>query len=233
MGKYYHYTSFKNLDNIIQNGLIPQTGFRCYSIKDNNCKVFLSKGIDRSIEMYSLMLSYYEKFIGYEGDKMIQDNIIEIQELNRKFPSYQIINKINECNSEIQRASMVRRCRNFDEYLGGNCCFLSVNGIEADGERSPDDCYYSEIISPRNINLVNIRDKNTNYYICDLKAVLSYFMYLFPKEYMLKIVSDESIDSIIKLYKCRDESCYAYFNPDNYELEEIPLYQLNKTLTYH
>ena len=285
MDKYYHFTSCNNFYSIVRLGLLPQTGFRCYSIRDNSHGVFLSKGIDKSIQMLALMLSYYEKLAGFEGNKMIFECMSDIQILKQSIPYLKIINDINECLSEIQtpkqgtsylkiindideciseiqalqqgipdsknmndineclfdikRAIQVKNCRNFDGYLGGCCCLLSIEGIKADDESVLNNCRYDGSISPFNISLVNIKKKDTDYYIYDFKAVLSYLMYLFPMEEVLKTVPYENHNDIKKLYYYRNTSGYLWFKPDDYELIEIPLmkyeqdYQLKRALNIY
>ncbi len=236
MDKYYHFTSFNNFYNIMKKGLIPQKGFRCYSINDDNYGVFLSKGIDNSIRMYAYMLSYYEKVKGIEGDQTIQDCLNELHELYQKIPSYRNKMKIDECISTINRVNIIKRCRSFVEYLGGYGCLLSIEGIIPDNIRSLEDCRCDKVILPSNINLVSIRDKKTNYYIYNLDAVFSYLMYLYPLEKVIENVEEENCNSIKKLYKYRDESYYKNFDSSYFDLFEIPIvfydYDYQKILRY-
>ena len=223
MDKYYHFTSYNCFNSIMKNGLIPQTGFRCKSIGDDSYGVFLSKGIDRSILMYSLILSFYEKYTGYEGDRLITDNLMKIKRLIKYKNNKQIEEEIECYNSEIQKVNQIRSCGSFINYLGGLGCFLSTSGLKNVDESVLENCCYNGIIPPSNINVVNIRNKYTNEYINSLNAVLSYFMYLFPIEDILKITQDNNKNGIYKLYKYRNESDTICYNPNNYDLVEIPI----------
>lgn len=40
MNKYYHFTSYNNLESIGINGLVPQNGIRCQSIGDKSVPYF-------------------------------------------------------------------------------------------------------------------------------------------------------------------------------------------------
>ena len=150
----------------MKNGLIPQTGLRCNSIGDDSQGVFFSKGIDKSIVMYSLMLSFYEKYVGAEGDKIILENFNAINELKNskdyiRFPEIANID-IKYHLSLIERANLIKGCGNFINYLGGNGCFLSVNDLDGIDDNFPENCCYCHIVPPSKINVVNIRNKFTN-----------------------------------------------------------------------
>ena len=224
MGKYYHFTSYNCLYGIKTNGLVPQTGFRCQSIGDDGCGVFLSKGIENSIIMYSLMLSFYNKYTGYEGDKLISENNTRIQELMQRanLCGYNkgIYDKLNCCYSKIESVNLIRNCGSFVNYLGGYGCFLSVDDVDNVDDRSPENCYCPDVIPPCKINVVNLRNKYTGEYTNFLGNVLLHFMHLCPLEEIIKIIPDENKDGIYELYKSIESINY---NPNNFDLVEIPI----------
>ena len=230
MDKYYHFTSFNNLPSIMKCGLVPQTGFRCYSIQDNSYGVFLSKGIDKAIQMFAFMLSYYNKVTGIEGDKVIQECLKEIEEENKKNPYFQNILNINECNYTINRINTIRACGSFDRYLGENMCYLSIEGITPNEESHPSNCRYDGRILPDKIKLVGLRNINTNECTYNLYSVLSYFMHIYPMNAVLKSVSENNHNDIKKLYEYKNNN----FSLNNYELIEVPLinsYNYQKIIT--
>jgi len=233
MDKYYHFTSINNLGNIQKYGLVPKKGFRAYTINDDQCGVFLSKGIDKSIQMLAFMYNYYNKMFGYEGNIEIQKCLNDIQRLQMS-QNFSYKEEIDEYYSIIKKINMIKSCRDFNVYLGGYCCFLSITGIETVFERSSNDCLYNDIISPSQINLVNIKPKDINSYIYGLYEVLSYFMSIYSMTKVSKDINGNYND-IMNFYKYIYESGYAHYNQKNSDLVEIPLTNYNfsyqKTLT--
>lgn len=234
MGKYYHFTSYNNFYSIMEKGLIPNSGFRCKSIDDKSYGVFLSKGIDKSILMCALMLSYYEKYNIYEGQKTIDHCMNRIEYLKRR-KEFECTNKaidyeIDDLFRIIDRVNMIRKCETFDSYLGGPCFFLSVNDLEGIDEEIPENCRYDKIIPPHNINVVNIINKCTGEHINSLHPVLSYFMCLYPVEEVFKITGDENRSGVLHLYQYISSLGYGYCNPYNYDLVEIPITNYNQKI---
>ena len=234
MDKYYHFTTFNNLNNIITEGLIPQTGFRCKSIADDNCGVFLSKGIDKTIIMFALMFSYYNKYFGIEGDKVIAEEMNTISELekyrNNAFFNQSVEDNIKKCESVIQRVRQVQSCSDFISYLGGIGCLLSINGLSGISDTVPENCCYHGIIPPNNINIVYLGNKYRYEIVNVLYPVLSYCMYLYPIEEVIKNDKYDSKDSLYQLYKDRDSSCCTIYNLENYNMYEMPISYLNQNI---
>ena len=84
MCKYYHITSYENLESISKDGLVPRSGGRTRSIGDKRCAIFLSKGITNSILMYSCLLHHYNSYTGERGLKAIEYYKDEIELYNER-----------------------------------------------------------------------------------------------------------------------------------------------------
>ena len=238
MDKYYHFTSYDCIDSIKSNGLIPQNGFRCKSIGDSSCGVFFSKGMDQSIIMYALMLGFYEKYVGNEGDRIYQESLLEIQELeNNEKCNIRKNMEIKRLNSIIERVKLVKNCGSFTNYLSGDGCFLSVDNLNVDCCMFLSNCCCGYTIPPEKINVVGVVNRFTNIYTDLREAVLSYFMYIFPIEDVLKLLPDENHSLIYRLYEYIF-SLGCTCNPYYYNLIETPIssydcgYQNVKTLVY-
>lgn len=72
MCKYYHITSYENLESISKDALFSRSGGRSRAIGDKRCAIFLSKGITNSILMYSCLLHHYNS---YTGEPYYKDEI--------------------------------------------------------------------------------------------------------------------------------------------------------------
>ena len=225
MDKYYHFTNEKNFYSIMENGLIPQMGIRCQSIGDDRSGVFLSKGIIGTITMFASMLSFYEKYKGLAGDMLIEENSFEInKKLQQNFygNDQMFDDKIIALNDEIQRVNLIRSYNTFHDYLGGAGCFLSINSLIVD-ESYPENCCYKDAISTSEINVINIKKKNTEEYIYLREPVLAYFMYQYPFEMIINYVPTDYINSVRNLYMKRDIYAPLNYNPEEYELVEVPM----------
>lgn len=228
MNKYYHFTSYNCLDNIGYYGLVPQTGFRSKSIDDNRCAVFLAKGMDKAINMYSLLLTLYIQQSGENGLRLIQEYDNSINRLSKAInyggSSEQMINSLNALKEKKEMIKQVYNCNNFTEYLGGEGCFLSVSGIDNIVLDNSQECFCDKTIPPSNISILVLQNKITNEIIDSREAVLSYFMsYYSPYDFALNPINEDSVSSINYLYKLRDDYNYTYFNENNYNLLEVPL----------
>ena len=234
MDKYYHFTSYNNFYKVINEGLVPQTGIRCQSIGDNRCGVFLSKGIDQSIVMFVYMYNFYKKYCGAEGDKILNEYPIEIQQLDKSANSIseRLYNKmkIEQLSREIDRVKLIRSYQDFKQYIGGDGCFLAIDGIKCVDESNPSDCLFEGIIPPSNISLVNIKNKYNNSLVSSTDFVLSYFMSLYPLETINNSVVDEVKNSLYELYRMRNTPYLSSFNSYNYELTEIPISYYNQEI---
>lgn len=82
MKKYYHFTSYENLEGINEYGLLPQNGNRTRSIGDNRCAIFLSQGIQNTILMYCNILNHYIIYSGNSGTKAIKYYKDKIEQYN-------------------------------------------------------------------------------------------------------------------------------------------------------
>lgn len=233
MDKYYHFTNHNCFYNIANIGLIPQNGFRCQSVGDDECGVFLSKGINNSIIMYSSMFSYYNKYKGIEGVKLINELKKEIEKLKqakKRCWEEPIYNKIIEDNNKaINRVIQIRNRNSFTDYLGGYGCLLSVTNISVDENNHPEDCCYKNSISPENISLVYIRNKNTNERIFMIEPILYYLINCIPFEEITKNATSEYKDSVQQLYSYLNNPYFFQFDPNYYCLEEIPINLYNNS----
>jgi len=205
-----------NLYSILNEGLKPIYGFRSYSIQDDETGVYLSKGINNSIQMFSHMVNYFYKVIGYEGDIELINCQMELQNINHYgFGSNEII---KECKSTIDRIRKIKECNNFYQYLGGVPYLLSVNGIQVIDESQPDNCCYKDVIPPQNINIVYLRNKYTNMIFFNLEAIYYYYRITNPNIRF----SNDSIDDVNKFFN-NIYNYYRYMNPNDFELIEEPI----------
>lgn len=228
MDKYYHFTSYNCLNSISYNGLVPQTGFRCKSVNDGRFGIFLAKGMDQVINMYSLLLSLYLEQSGENGLRLIQeyDNSINRIEkaINYGGSSEQMINSLNELKEKKEIINQVYNCKSFIEYLGGEGCFLSIYGVDNIVIDNPQECFCDRIVPPSNISVVFLQNKITNEMTDSREAVLSYFMsYLSLNDFAKNPLNEDSIQSISYLYKLREECNYLFFNKENFDLCEVPI----------
>lgn len=219
MDKYYHFTSFNNLDGIMNNGLIPQSGFRTYSIDDSNSGVFLSKGIDNSIKMYAFMFGYYNKVIGYKGTKEINDCMSEIDALSKSYKNGFTELRIKNLYSVIDRINSIRSCSNFLQYIGGYPCLLSICGIDVKDSVVLENCCYDDVISPSNISLVNLWDKYNNVYYTYFDAIVAYL----KNKYPLNSFSQDHREDISNLYNYINSFGFINFNPCYCDLIDVPI----------
>ena len=231
--KYYHFTSYNALNNIMIEGLKPQKGIRCQSIGDDDFEaVFFSKGMIGSIKMYAYMFRHYYKHIGFEGDNEINKSrkkIDEYEELSNKRRFYKEIyaGDIEYHKSKIEKINLIRRFPTFNDYLGGYGCFLSIDKVDNISEEVPDNCCCVHTIPPTDINIIRIYNKLSSSYTNSREDVLAYFMNCVPYEVALNSVDEDNKINIENLYR----SFYnPYCNPMWCDLIEIPLVSKTKTL---
>ena len=55
---YYHFTKTKDLESILQNGLIPKVGENAKGVEDSN-KVFFSKGKEGVLKLIDVWIRWY------------------------------------------------------------------------------------------------------------------------------------------------------------------------------
>ena len=237
MDKYYHFTSYDNLESISETGLIPQTGFRTKTIGDEKCAVFLSKGMDNVIRMYSAILWHYSQVGGDNGKKIIKEYKNKIKRYQEEISNYSFFadiytKEIDSINDYIRTIKPLTKIKSFYDYLGDGC-YLSVSDIKGVVPKYDDydDCYYESIISPQKINVVTIKDKKTKEIIDEREKVLTYFMSYYELDDLLK---DErnvlTIKNICDIYNERLAAIDGFYNYHNYELEEVPIKEYIKTL---
>ena len=122
MDKYYHFTSYGNLNSIGKEGLVPQIGSRTRSIGDNRCAVFLSKGIINSILMYGSLLNHYNNYAGNRGEKAIHRYSERIKyyltrEKEVGLDSEDIL-ELKALQNAIIWIQQIIEYKNFSEYIG-------------------------------------------------------------------------------------------------------------------
>ena len=222
MDKYYHFTNYKSLERIKIEGLKPQNGNRCKSIGDDRTGIFLSNGIDNVIAMYALILGYYNKYAGMEGYIEMQNKLLLIEQLRHKFERSIAMKKLEP---ELERFNMIRESRDFNDYLGGDGCILSINGLnDSNLCQGAEDWWSINEISPNNISVLGLRHLYTNQYTDSREAVLSYFMSMYRFEDILNLVPDDRKNNIYQLcdYIYRYLG-YIYCNPYWCYLVETPI----------
>ncbi len=232
MQKYYHFTSYDNVENISENGLIPQIGLRSKTIGDEKCAVFLSKGMDNAIHMYSSISWEFSQSCGDNAKSIIKDcrKTIEyyLDKINNGSLFSDEYQEIVDANRKyIELIKPLVKIKTFEEYIGDGC-YLSVSGIKGIVARNQNyaDCYYEKVVPPKNIKVVTIKDKKTKEIIDEREKILTYFMSNYePSDLFLS--KDErnaiAIRNILDMYDERTGAIYGFYNYHNYELEEVPI----------
>lgn len=226
MEKYYHITSYENLESIYKNGLIPKSGNRTQSIGDKRCAVFFSKGISNAILMYSSLLHHYNSYTGENGLKIIQyykDIVKEYLEKEKNMPlDQEDSNEMEAILNAIDWIKELMKFGSFDEYIGDGV-YLTISGITNVNLDNEVDCYTSEIVSPESIKVILLKNKETGKIVDFRESVLSYFLSMIPKEDIInKIHNAVTIENIKELYDMKKEDI-SYYNCDNFELVEVPI----------
>lgn len=226
MTKYYHFTDYANLDSICKNGLIPKSGGRTLSIGDKRCAVFLSNGISNAILMYDSLLYHYNSFSGEQGIRAIHHykGIIENYQKRAKIvPLDQ--EDIDEMNATIGAIDWIRQImeyKDFYDYIGDGV-YLTISGITNVNSDNAVDCYTNEIISPKNIKVIVLKNKQTGERVDFRESVLAYFMSMTPCEDILNNVHNVITMKTLKdLYNSKQDDI-TYYNSNNFEIEEIPI----------
>jgi len=226
MGKYYHITSFENLESISKNGLVPNRGGRTSSIGDKRKAIFLSLGIQNAILMYISLLYHYNSYAGDRGLKAIEfykDKIESYNKLAKRIPlDDKDIAELEEISRVIEWIHQIMGYKDFFEYIGDGV-FLTISGITDITKTCPKDCYTDKIISPEKIKVVLLKNKKTGEIVVHREQILAYFMSLIPIESILDSIHNVVTIKIIKdLYDNRLNDI-RYYNSDNFEIEEIPI----------
>ena len=226
MEKYYHITSYNNLESICMYGLVPQNGERCKSINDERCAVFLSKGMDKTIVMYASLYNYYYHNSGMIGLKKIDDykkSIIRWEKSLDFGMSYnQTSDMINKYTKAIEEIKKMVTYKSFSDYLGGDGCILSISNMNNIISDYPEDSVCNNVIPPTNINVVVLRNKMTKEIIDSRDVVISYFMSKYDPRIVMKDIMDQDIKTNVGLYY-QINTNYMIYNKENYEIDEIPI----------
>ena len=228
MDKYYHFTSFNNIPSIYEFGLEPRFGFRSSSINDTKCAVFLSKGIRQAITMYASMLWFYKNSIGDVGEYNINEYNKSIKHISHILElcghDNFLEDKKESLEIELNKILSIRNCRNFNEYLGGYGCYLSVDGIDNALSENSENCWCSTAIPTNNINIVYLKNKITGEKHFSREDIISYFMSFFsPME--LANGDPETLKQVSYLYEYKNINQYFDYLRNTYDLCEMPFYE--------
>lgn len=226
MINYYHFTSYKNLENICKNGLLPQKGERTRSAGDNRSAVFLSKGFKNTILMYTSILYHYNSYAGKHGEKAIEfykNRIKQYEERAKQVPlDEEDIAEMEAINKTIEWIKPFTEYRSFSEYAEDGC-YLSISEADDIIESEPTDCYTEKSIPPEKIRVVTIKNRKTGKVIDSREKVLAYFMSMTPMESITNTISNVvTIKLVEDLYRDRADDI-SYYDFDNFEMEEIPI----------
>ena len=175
MEKYYHFTSEENINSIMQNGLIPQSGVRTQAIGDSRSGVFLAKGIENSIVMFAAIYYYYLTIDDHISYIEKEKNDLELEEKSRKryFEKNIIRNKIADLDKISLIYNQIKTTRLPD-------VLLSINTNLIIDETYPENCCYEGVIAPNNINVVKLVNGNTGESTYSIDLILSYLIKNYP-----------------------------------------------------
>lgn len=226
MEEYYHMTSYENLESIYRNGLIPKSGNRTQSIGDTRCAIFFSKGILNTILMYSSLFHHYNSYTGERGLRIIKhykDTIEEYRERERTMSLDE--DDSNEMKAIIKAIDWIQDLMKFEDFYHyiGDGVYLTIFGIENINSDNEEDCYTNEIVSPENIKVVVLKNKETGEIVDFRENILSYFMSMFSKEDIINNLHNVvTIKNIQELYDMKKDDI-SYYNSDYFEMIKIPI----------
>lgn len=233
MKKYYHFTSYENLEKINEYGMIPQSGGRTRSIGDNRCVIFLSQGIQNAILMYASILYHYNRHSGDLGLKSIEYKKEKIDQYNKSAQLIPLdeedIAEIEATKKAIEWVKQIMSYKDFFEYMGDGV-YLSISNVGDISSIDPRDCYTTKNIPVEKIKVVLLKSKKTGEVIDSRESVLAYFMSITPIRNIIDNTNNVVTMKIIKdLYENKLDDI-KYYNKNNFELEEVPigLYLENK-----
>lgn len=226
MIKYYHTTSYKNLESIAKNGLVPQIGSRTSSIGDKRYAIFLSQGIKNTIMIYGSLLSHYNSFSGSQGLKAIrfyEDKIKSYEESANEIPlDEEDLAEIEATVHAIEWIKQIMEYKDFAEYIGDGV-YLVVSDVSEINSDNPKDCYTTKPISPEKIKVVLLKNKDTGEIVDFREYILAYFMSITPINNIIDNLSNVvNIKVIRELYDSK-LSDIEYYNEDNFEIAEVPI----------
>lgn len=226
MEKYYHITSYENLESISKNGLVPNRGGRTRSIGDKRNAVFLSLGIQNAILMYSSLLYHYNSYTGDRGLNAIEfykDKVKSYHELAKRIPlDDEDIAELEAISKAIEWIHQIMEYKDFFEYIGDGV-YLTISGITDITKINPQDCYTDQIISPEKIKVVLLKNKETGEIVDHREQILAYFMSLIPIESILDNIHNVVTIKIVKDLYDNKLNDIIYYNSDNFEIEEVPI----------
>lgn len=227
MNKYYHFTSYNNLESIGINGLVPQNGIRCQSIGDKKCAVFFSNGTDNATLLYLNILNFYQTHTGKNGKRLIEvckkriktyRKWIEINKNNKKI----YLQEINKMIDIIEKINNMMKYTSFNYYIedGVYLTFSDIpNVIEADSS----NCYTYETIPPEKIRVVILENKFTGEILDNREAILNYFLSMINLNNFKKIVFDFSELENLKKLIIERQTEIKQINSHNYSYKELRL----------
>ena len=226
MTKYYHITSYENLESISQKGLIPSRGSRTRSIGDKRNAIFLSLGIHNAILMYGTLLYHYNSYAGNRGLKAInfyKNKMNEYRKMAKIIPLDQDdIAEMEAITEVIVWIKEIMEYKDFSEYIG-NGVYLTISEITDINSSDEKDCYTTQIISPEKIKVVLLKNKKTGEILDNREQILAYFMSVTPMKSILDNIHNVVTKKIIKdLYESKLNDI-RYYGSNNFEIEEIPI----------
>lgn len=227
MEKYYHMTEYKNLDSIMEQGLIPTYGDRTRLIGDERRAVFFSKGIANAIRMYCNLRSYYESRTEEKGAKAIkfyEEKLNGYKQLEKEGNelSEENLKEIEAIHKVIENTKEMMNYNDFFEYIGEGVylTFSDVENVESFDEK---DCYTFDVISPDKINIVLLKNKETEEIVDDREAIIAHFMSITDFQDLTSKLHD--VIEIHNLGDLYDERIFYIdlYKSSDYEMIEVPL----------
>lgn len=226
MCKYYHITSYENLESISKDGLVPRSGGRTRSIGDKRCAIFLSKGITNSILMYSCLLHHYNSYTGERGLKAIEYYKDEIELYNEREKEVSLLeDELAEKEAIIKAIDWINEImeyNDFSDYIGEGV-YLTISDITDVISNDEKDCYTTKTIPPEKIKIVLLKNKITGEIIDSRENILSYFMSITPIESIIESTHNVVTIKVIKELYNNKINDIAYYNSNNFEMEEVPI----------
>lgn len=202
--KCFHMTSIDRLKNIEKQGLMPRNENNSKLIQDKQVKVFFSEGYEGAIALWVDFNLVYNKI--KEQKSMLDD-----KELN-----------FLVCNS-----------KNLKEYLGEGV-YLSFDKENLINERNFENGCTDEIINPKKLNVVILKDVNSNEITYSRFDIIHYMMSITKiediKYYGAKYPNSPSfeeatakIQNKVKRYYEENKKLIERYKENQYDIVEIIL----------
>lgn len=246
MDKYYHTTKYEYLDDISELGLIPQIGERSTSVGDEKKAVFVSKNEISAVLMFFSMKWFYESHKNNEDELIatIESTILYYNKLiekrkNQRFGLFrgnieELEKRREDAVQSLSKAKIMCGYSSFEEYFGEGV-YLCINDLPNVKYNHPDihNCWVENAIIPEDINVVMLKNKETEELIDDKYKVINYFMANIPVEVLFReyketigieddrYTSHDTLTYLLNYYSNNEEE----FNllRSNYELVEMPI----------